>query len=75
MNFSQALEALKHGEAVSNGNPIVDGYLLLYQMVDKSTGKMLIIHQLPGDTDKKVYELTQSDVLDNHWRILKQTEL
>jgi hypothetical protein len=75
MNFSQALEALNQGEAVTNGNPINDGYIVMYEMKDKSIGDRLIIHQYPGRVKHSVFELTQQQLLSNHWRIIKETEL
>lgn len=75
MNFSQALEALNQGEAVTIGEPINDGYLVMYKMIDASIGTKLIIHQYPGGQNKEVYEPRQADLHDQSWRILKETEL
>lgn len=75
MNFSQALDALNQGEPITNGNPFDIGYLLMYKMVDKSIGKNIIIKHYKGDVKSQVYDPTQSDLLDNNWRILKETEL
>lgn len=74
MNYAQALDALNQGEPISNSDAINSGYLLLYQMVDKSIGKKIIVrHWRTGE--KEVYVPTQDDVLSTSWRILKDTEL